>query len=91
MFDIDNPESKFQSNPNSILFLGVFKWAETHQAPGYTNWLSGEPNNGDNTEDCVQFCSRDDGASFGWNDMPYDTTIDAFGDGLFALCRMDDE
>ena len=56
----------------------------------YTNWLPGEPTNGDNAEDCVQFCSWDDGASFGWNDMPCDLDVTGNG-GLFALCRMDYE
>ena len=69
--------------------IGVFKWAESHQAVDYTNWLQGEPSDGgmDGHEDCVQTYTRDSGESFGWNDATCDDSESGYNNsGYFALC-----
>ncbi|XP_053382472.1 perlucin-like protein [Mercenaria mercenaria] len=44
---------------------GTFKWYGTSEVVSYTDWNSGEPNNGAGTEHCVHFHH---GGSFSWND-----------------------
>ena len=70
----------------------VFKWAETHREPEYTNWQPREPNNNSNgkDEDCVYTYSLND-ESFGWSDAPCDNTDDGNGVGHFALRKTDYE
>jgi len=45
-------EAHYWIGLNDLAEEGVFKWAESHDNVGFTNWHSGEPNNRDN-EDCV--------------------------------------
>ena len=69
-------------------FTGVFKWAETHQETGYTNWQQGEPNDEGHHEDCVYTYTLDGGESFGWNDARCEETVNG-STGDFALCKKD--
>lgn len=42
-----------------------WEWASTENPVGYTNWSSGEPNNEDGVENCVEMKPSGD-----WNDHP---------------------
>merc|ERR1711879_294909 len=66
---------------NDLAQEGTFKWAETHQVAEYTNWASGQPDNGHGSEDCV-FKFAD---SLKWNDEACDGH-DA--QHVYALCMM---
>ena len=66
-------------------YAGVFKWAETNQAPEYENWQTGEPNNENDNEDCVMTTHVDDG-SFKWYDVPCNINVEGTDLPLFALC-----
>ena len=43
-----------------------FLWIDGYNGT-FSNWKSGEPNNGGNGEDCVHFYGK---ANFDWNDAP---------------------
>ena len=57
---------------------GEFRWESNTDAPSYSNWRSGEPNNFKGNEDCVAWC--DCVGKRGWNDI-------MCGDKNFALCQ----
>eukprot|EP00091_Calanus_sinicus_P007065 TRINITY_DN1794_c0_g1_i6.p1 TRINITY_DN1794_c0_g1~~TRINITY_DN1794_c0_g1_i6.p1 ORF type:complete len:149 (-),score=9.90 TRINITY_DN1794_c0_g1_i6:9-455(-) len=44
---------------------GTWRWAESHQTPTWTNWSSGNPDNGHGNEDCVYMWSK---TEHKWND-----------------------
>ena len=50
---------------NDINNEGIFKWADSSNITNYTNWNSGEPNNYNDNEDCVEM----NGYGY-WNDYP---------------------
>ncbi|HEX8825333.1 MAG TPA: C-type lectin domain-containing protein [Archangium sp.] len=52
-------------------------WRWSHGASSYTNWLSGEPNNAGNNEDCAHDNWLGRG---GWNDYPCDI-------GQYFICE----
>ena len=64
---------------------GIFKWAETHQVPEYTNWKEGEPNNLNGGQDCVHKSLEPEYS--GWDDIECDRSSKADYDaGIYALC-----
>jgi len=68
---------------------GTFKWEEGHDEADYTNWWPGQPNNYDETEDCVvkslQSYESATIDAIGWDDYPCDEeTIHEFS--IYALC-----
>ena len=44
---------------------GTWRWQESHQEPSYTNWASGQPDNGVD-EDCVTISG--DNSFYPWHD-----------------------
>merc|ERR1712198_114392 len=44
---------------------GTWRWAESHKLPTWTNWSSGNPDNGHGNEDCVYMWKERDHQ---WND-----------------------
>ena len=57
---------------------GSWKWVDTHDEDAvessYTNWKTGEPDNGGESEDCASI-NKEDGS---WNDQECDKTRNAF-------------
>ena len=45
---------------------GTWRWQESHQEPSYTNWASGQPDNGVD-EDCVTISG--DNSFYPWHDV----------------------
>ena len=83
-----NGEFKLYQNKNFTfslisVSLGIFKWAETHQVPDYTNWKEGEPNNLHGGQDCVHKSLE----YSGWDDIECDRSSKVEYDaGIYALC-----
>merc|ERR1719309_788230 len=61
---------------------GTWRWAESHEAATWTNWLSGEPNNNTGDEYCVDMWCYSDRDECGWND----TTCYRTG-GVYIVCE----
>jgi Lectin C-type domain len=57
---------------NDVAIEGSFVWV-TGEPVTYTNWNSGEPNNSNGIEDCVEIY----GSHGGWNDLPCDGQANA--------------
>ena len=70
--------------------IGTFKWAETHQAAVYTNWMPHQPDNAGG-EDCVfkslRVSGSGSGGKIGWNDYSCDGNS-YYEIGIYALCMM---
>ena len=64
---------------------GTWRWQESHQEPSYTNWASGQPDNGID-EDCV--CISGDDSFKGWYDSFCNNNTSLEVDvGLHGLCQ----
>ena len=59
---------------------GSFYWESTGKRPSFTNWLTGQPDDYNKTEDCTELFFGEPGK---WNDLPCETR---FG-GIMAMCE----
>merc|ERR1712062_903682 len=65
---------------------GTYRWQESHQVAGYTNWCTGCPNSSDDY-DCVWKSFYDGYGYPGWHDVSCTSTFyDGYGQS-HALCE----
>ena len=79
-------EGQFEhlTKKGKFLFLGTYRWQETHQIAEYTNWYPGGPNNLD-SQDCVFKVYYP--VYPGWHDAPCSwTSWEVYGQ-IHALCE----